>query len=175
MVRPIRATDKEALLNAFDHLTDDSRYDRFLAPIKRLTSHELEYLTELNHFDHEALIAISPDGELVAVCRYVRLEERPQTAEVAVTVADAWQGRGIGTLLLRRLAARARKAGVVNFLGVCLAHNERMRELFEELGPGATTRPTGSGVVEVEVELPIESQDLMEAGLRTAAAGPTAA
>ena len=145
VVRPIRATDKEALREAFDHLSADSRYDRFLAPIKRLTSHELEYLTELDHFDHEALIAISPDGDLVAVSRYVCLEDRPRTAEVAVTVADAWQGRGIGTLLLRRLAARARKAGVVNFLGVCLAHNERMRELFEELGPEVTTRSMGSG------------------------------
>jgi GNAT superfamily N-acetyltransferase len=153
-VRPIEPGDKEALTRAFEHLSDESRYRRFLAPIRHLTRREVAYFTELDHREHEALIAVTPEGEIVGVARYVRLDDRPGVAEVAVTVADEWQGRGVGTALLERLARWARDNDVRSFLGICLADNADMQELLRELSPGCTTRHVGDGLVEVEAELP---------------------
>lgn len=154
-IRPIEPGDKDALVDAFSHLSEESRYRRFLSPIKRLTESQLAYLTELDHRAHEALIALTPDGELVGVARYVRGEDSPEAAEVAVTVADAWQHHGIGTALLHRLAERAQAAGVRRFIGFCLADNTEMIELLNELGTGTRQLSSEGGTVEVEVGLPI--------------------
>jgi RimJ/RimL family protein N-acetyltransferase len=153
LVRPIGPEDREALVRGFEHLSEESRYKRFLSPIKRLTSGELTYLTEVDHRDHEALIALTGDGEVVGVARAVRLEDDPGRAEVAVTVVDEWQGRGVGTILLHRLAALVRNTGVERVFGVCLAENRDMRQLLEELGPGAQTTSREEGLVEIEVPL----------------------
>ena len=153
-VRPIEPGDKDALLTAFSHLSEESRYRRFLAPITRLTASQLAYLTELDHQDHEALIALTPEGEIVGVARYIRDQDRPGAAEVAVTVADDWQRRGIGTALLHRLAQRARDAGIESFVGYCLAENQEMLQLLDEVGPVAKRRTPEGGTIEVEVELP---------------------
>ena len=70
------------------------------------------YLTEIDHHDHEAIIALEEEsGEGIGVARYVRNPTHPETAEVAVTVIDEWQGRGLGTLLLEVLGQRARAEG----------------------------------------------------------------
>jgi GNAT superfamily N-acetyltransferase len=65
--------------------------------------------TDLDLRDHEAMIALDESGEGVGVARYVRNNPPPDTAEVAVTVVDGWQGRGLGTLLLQAISARARR------------------------------------------------------------------
>jgi GNAT superfamily N-acetyltransferase len=153
-VRPIEPGDKKALVRGFEHLGEESRHRRFLAPIRHLTRSELAYFTELDHRNHEALVAFDGDGELVGVARYVRLDDRPGLAEVAVTVPDDWQGRGVGTALLDRLSRRARANGVRSFLGICLADNREMQELLRELGPTSRSRQVGDGLVEVEVDLP---------------------
>lgn len=153
-VRPIQPDDKGGLARGFERLSEESRYRRFLAPIKRLTSSDLTYLTELDHRDHEALVAVTPGKEIVGVARYVRLGERSTMAEVAVTVADEWQQRGIGTGLLQRLARRANVAGIHTFVGICLASNSSMIQLLRELDPAAAVVTQGPGVVEVDVELP---------------------
>jgi GNAT superfamily N-acetyltransferase len=84
-------------------------YRRFLSPHGRLTASELRYLTEVDHSDHEALMAVDrASGRGVGVARYVRDRERPEFAEIAVSVLETWQGRGIGKALLCHLASRAR-------------------------------------------------------------------
>jgi GNAT superfamily N-acetyltransferase len=75
-----------------------------------LDARTLRYLTELDHRDHEAMCALDESGEGVGVAGYVRSAVRPDTAEVAVAVVDGWQGRGLGTLLLEAISARARRA-----------------------------------------------------------------
>jgi GNAT superfamily N-acetyltransferase len=167
VIRPISADDKEALLEAFGHLSEESRYSRFLRPITRLTRHDLRYFTEVDHVDHEALIAVAPSGDLIRVARYIRLDQ-PETAEVAVTVADEWQQRGIGSQLLRSLASRATDASVGSFVGVCLADNARMLELLRELGSCRATRSVG-GTKEFEVVLPTDAGTNLVAALGTAA------
>jgi GNAT superfamily N-acetyltransferase len=168
-VRPIQADDKSALLEAFEHLSDESVYKRFLSPLKRLTKEDLAYLTELDHERHEALVATTPLEEIVGVARSVRLAGDPTRAEVAVTVADEWQGRGVGTALLRLLGRRGRENGIERFTGVCLAQNAEMLQLFRELGP-THEHPAGDGVVEVEVTLPTTAAHAIGPILRAAAA-----
>jgi GNAT superfamily N-acetyltransferase len=118
------------------------------------------------------LIAVAPDAELVAVARYVRLPEPETAAEVAVTVADAWQGRGAGTALLQRLARRARRAGIESFVGLCLVTIRDMQQLLRELSPHAQTHALPDGLVRIEAELPtVEESRSLAPVLRAAARG----
>ena len=153
-VRSIRPEDKGALVDGLDRMGPTSRYRRFLAPIGRLSARELRYLTEVDHHDHEALVA-RPHGDAqgVGVARYVRLPEDRGAAEFAVAVADDWQGRGVGTALLTLLADRAREEGVERFRGLMLSENEPMRELLGVLGEPRVVGRDGA-TVEVEVDLP---------------------
>jgi GNAT superfamily N-acetyltransferase len=167
-VRPIGPDDKSALLDAFRHLSERSVYRRFLAPVKTLTESELAYLTELDHAGHEALIAVTEAGEIVGVARYVRDPEDRERAEAAVTVLDDWQGRGVGTALLGRLARRATENEVRYFTGVCLADNREMLQLFDDLGPTVRHGPEGD-VIEVEVTLPTIAAEAIRPALRAAA------
>jgi GNAT superfamily N-acetyltransferase len=92
-------------------------------------------------------------GEGVGVGRYVRDPQRPDTAEVAVTVADDWQGRGLGTMLLDALSARAEDEGITRFTALMLATNSEMMDLLEQLGPVRVV-DRDAGAVEVEVPNP---------------------
>ena len=132
-IRPLRAGDREALAEGFERLGPQSRYRRFFAPVVRLTDAQLEYLTDVDHHDHEALVAVDEqtrDG--VGVARFVRLAEG--VAEPAVAVADDWQRRGVGTHLLDALADRARQEGISVFLAPVLADNAAVLGLLDGLG-----------------------------------------
>jgi RimJ/RimL family protein N-acetyltransferase len=169
-IRPIRATDKARLRAGFERLSAQSRQRRFLVAMPRLSPRLVRYLTEVDHHDHEALVAVGAgDGEPIGVARYVRSENDAQVAEVAVAVADRWHGRGAATELLRRLAQRAREEGIARFTATCLADNDDALELFEELGATRVTRP-GSGLVEAQVELSAADDHRLFAMLRAAAA-----
>jgi GNAT superfamily N-acetyltransferase len=115
-IRQGRRSDRELLLRGFRRLSPESRYRRFLAPIPRLPEATVRHLTDIDHHDHEAMIALDEQGtEALGVARYVRDPDRPQAAKVAVTVVDDWQGRGLGTLLLEAISARARREGIRTF------------------------------------------------------------
>jgi GNAT superfamily N-acetyltransferase len=162
LIRPIRPDDKGLLRDGFSGLAPESRYQRFFAPVERLTSSDLVYLTEIDHSDHEALVAIDPeDGSLVGVARYIKTKVRnPVTkvkneGEVAVIVGDEWQGQGLGTLLLQRLVRRAADEGVEFFLALVLESNTAATELFENLVPDRSRKLRGEpGQVEIRIELP---------------------
>lgn len=170
-IRPIEPDDKRALVEGFEHLSDESRYRRFLSATPRLTESQLRYLTEVDHDRHEALIAFAEStGEPVGVARYVRYPDDPSEAEPAVTVVDHWQGRGLGTLLLEALTERARAAGVRRFSAIVLGRNEPMLAMLDQLG-GDPPRAVGDGVLSVEAELPPEgTAPRLHAALRDAAA-----
>ena len=152
-IRPIKPEDRAALAAAVDQSSDEAVYRRFLNPHGRLTAAELRYLTEVDHRDHEALVAIDPaSGESVGVARYVRDPERRDSAEIAVAVLEQWQGQGVGKALVRRLAERARDEGIAQFTGLMLSDNRPMRRLLADLG---TTRvvSSGAGALELAVDL----------------------
>ena len=80
-----------------ERLSERSRYLRFAAPKPRLTSRELDLLIDVDHHRNEALVALDPDtGRGIAIVRWVAAPGEPGVAEIAVTVADEWQGAGSG-------------------------------------------------------------------------------
>jgi len=152
-LRQGHSSDKELLLRGFERLSPESRYQRFLAAMPKLSPEMVRYLTEIDHHDHEALAALDEQtGDGIGVARYVRNPQRPDVAEVAVTVIDAWQGRGLGTLLLEALSGRARAEGITSFTALVLAANQEMMAVLAALGPvQIVDRELGT----VEIEMPI--------------------
>lgn len=172
LVAPLEPSDRERYLAGLEHASPDSLFKRFLSPVVRLTESELRYLLEVDHRDHEALLAIDEDGgDAVGVGRFVRLDEGSDTAEAAVIVVDDWQGVGLGRALSVVLAQRARELGIARFEATLLLSNRAMLSLLESLGPVRTVGREGSTVV-VTVELPDAGiGDHMEGVLRVAAGG----
>ena len=147
-------TDRGLLLRGFERLSTEGRYRRFLAATPALTEDMVTYLTEIDHHHHEAIVAVEEEsGEGIGVARYVRNPTHPETAEVAVTVIDEWQGRGLGTLLLEVLGERARAEGIQSFTAMMLASNQQMMDVLEGLGPVHVIE-RDSGTVEVETPIP---------------------
>jgi GNAT superfamily N-acetyltransferase len=150
---------------------------RFHSPVTTLSESQLRHLTEIDYHDHMAYVAVNldaPDEPGMAVARYVRLRNDPAIAEAAVTVADRYQGRGLGTLLLRLLSAYAVEHGVRTFRNYVLASNAAMLDIFDELGGRRTF--DGAGVYQVDMPLdeePVEppSRSSPERVLREAARG----
>lgn len=132
-LRPVHADDGPLLADGFERLSPRGRFMRFLAPTGPLTARQLSYLTDVDHQDHVAW-GVLHDGEPIAVARFVRLRERPDEADVAVTVIDDRQGRGIGRLLIRVLAVSARAMGVATFHFDVLAENRAMLGMIDSLG-----------------------------------------
>jgi GNAT superfamily N-acetyltransferase len=155
VIRPIRPDDKGLIAEGFERLSPESRYRRFFRPLDRLSERDLAYLTEIDHSDHEALVAIDPQsGDLAGVARYVRGAE-PELAEVSVVVGDPWQRRGVATGLLERLVERAREAQITHFVALVLDENVEAIRLFEQRVPGhAQPRRSASGHLELLIELP---------------------
>jgi nucleotide-binding universal stress UspA family protein/RimJ/RimL family protein N-acetyltransferase len=153
-LRPIAPNDSPLLAASFERLSERSRYRRFFTIKDKLSAAELEYFVDVDHRDHEAIVAIDPSsGELLGVARYIRSPGDAELAEVAVTVADDWQGRGLGRSLLERLTYRARREGVGRFSALVQSENRASLRLLD--GVGATQRrfDTG-GVEELVIELP---------------------
>jgi RimJ/RimL family protein N-acetyltransferase len=173
VVRPIRAEDKEALTAAFERLSEQSRYQRFMTPIAELSESQLRYLTEVDHTDHEALIVLDAvTGDGVGVGRFVRLDADPTSAEAAITVIDEWQGRGLGTALAQLLAERAREVGVKRFVALLLAGNDQMHDVLASLGPSKVLSRE-AGTIEVEVAIPEQGIGEHMAGVLRVVAGGT--
>jgi RimJ/RimL family protein N-acetyltransferase len=135
LIRPVQSADAPLLADGFARLSARSRQMRFLTVKKELSAAELRYFTEIDHHDHEALGAVDrADGRGVGVARYVRSGEDPQAAEIAVTVVDEWQGRGLGTELLAQLSERARSEGIHRFTGLAAADNVATAWLARRMG-----------------------------------------
>lgn len=159
-IRPIEAGDKHLLEVGLQQLSDEDRHFRFFAPISRLSDDMLHNFTDIDHVDAEAIGALDigqTPGAPIGVARYFRLPGTPAVAEVAVTVTPAYQGRGVGSLLLALLAHRAVSNGITAFTAMVLYDNRRMLEVFGELG--ARTKRVEGGVVEVDVPLFSDAAD----------------
>lgn len=131
VVRPIRPGDHDRLGSFYSHLSPRTRYLRFFTHHPALSDQILNYLTNLDYFDRYALVATLED-EIVGVARYERIDN--ERAEAAVVVQDDMQSRGLGTLLLTKLGAVARRRGIATFEGDVLSENRQMFDLVRSLG-----------------------------------------
>jgi RimJ/RimL family protein N-acetyltransferase len=134
-VRHVKPSDADLIAKAWLELSPQSQQRRFLAPKPVLTAKDLRYLTQIDGHDHVALVALrlNEPNRLVAVARYVRLKEDPETAEVAVTVADSMQGKTIGKQLGVLLADEARGRGVKRFSASMLSDNRPALRLMSTM------------------------------------------
>ena len=141
-LRPIRGDDGPGLLSLYDRLSSESLYFRFFA-VPDKDAGKAEYLTHVD-YDRRYAVVAETEGAIVGVARWECFPDRPSHAEVAFTVADAFQGRGLGALLFRRLAALARARRITVFEAEVLKNNERMLRLFARTGLPSRTRDQGS-------------------------------
>ncbi len=151
-VRPLEATDRDAFAALFARLSPDSRYRRFDGPKPALGRRELAFMTDVDHFEHEALAAIDTnDGSIVGVSRYVARADAPRVADVAIEVADDAQGIGIGTLLGQLIVDRASINGFHRLVATTLWDNQPARSLMRRLGFRAHT--SDDNVLELHLAL----------------------
>jgi GNAT superfamily N-acetyltransferase len=180
LIRPIRPADKARLRSGLDRLSPRSRELAFHMPLRELTDEQLHFVTEIDHRNHVAWLALDPDDPDVpgmGIGRYIRLRHDPHVAEAAITVLDRYQGRGLGTVLLALLTRTVLTNGIRVFRNYVLADNDAMLELLDQLG--ATRQPLTHAVYEVDFELPDDIAELpaTPAGLAVralAGAGPEA-
>src|SRR5262245_48066326 len=146
-LRPIIMEDKKEFIEAFGRLSPQSRYQRFLSPMRELSLEMLTYLTEIdyvNHFAWGAFALAEESSPLIGVARYIRVEDEPQSADVAIAVIDPYQQRRLGLQLLRALVEVAVENDIRRFVGHSLAENIPIMHLLRRAK--ARTFPEGSGV-----------------------------
>jgi RimJ/RimL family protein N-acetyltransferase len=152
-LRAICAEDEPRLIAFHDRLSQQTAYQRFFTALKRLPTNWAHFLANVDYEKRLALVIDTPgpDGiELVAVARYEPTHD-PDVAEVAFVVQDAWQGKGLGRLLLRELLAAAASRGIRRFRAYVLPDNVRMLRLLSR-HTRVLERSTASGVTELLFE-----------------------
>ncbi len=135
-IRPIRPADMDLEKAFVKKLSDYSRYYRFMQPIRELSPAMLEHFTHPDYDREMALIAIANLAgaeEEIGVARYVKYPGGRE-CEFALAIADAWQGKGVGTVLMQALMANARAVGLVSMEGFVLSTNQAMLKLVRFLG-----------------------------------------
>ena len=165
LIRQVRSTDVPLLADGFARLGPQSRQIRFLGAKTALSAAELRYLTDVDHHDHEAISALSAtDGRGVGIARYIRDADDPQAAEIAVTVVDDCQGRGLGTELLSRLSGRARHAGIHRFTALVADDNVAMAALLQNMNASLAGRSPGTVDYEITLTPPATTTTTAAAG-----------
>jgi CRP-like cAMP-binding protein len=152
MLRPVLPGDTQRVAHGHVMFSPETLYRRFLS-VRTPTETVLTYLFEVDYVDHFVwMVTDGEDGPVVADARFVRDQDDPTIAEIAFTVADAYQGRGIGTVLFAALAVAARVDGVTKFHARVLSDNLPARALLDRLdAPWIRDEP---GVVAATVEVP---------------------
>jgi GNAT superfamily N-acetyltransferase len=161
LIWPLLDTDGDLLQQGYAELSSASRRSRFLTELPELSDGLLRLLVEdVDGYDHVAVVltVLPADGGArpVGVAHLVRDPDRPTTADVAVTVLDAWQGRGVGAELLA--AVLARRPADITMLRTTVAAENRASLTMLARGGRMTTRQEAAGVLTVEVtDLPAAS------------------
>jgi RimJ/RimL family protein N-acetyltransferase len=152
-IRALRPDDRDGLLAAVARSSSQSLYRRFFSPKQSFTENEVAFFLNVDFIDHLALVAVLNEGGrpvIVGGARYVVVH--PGRAEIAFTVVDHYQGQGIGSLVMRHLAAAARQAGIKELIAEVLPDNISMLRVFEKSRLPCTIR-RGAGVVHVALQL----------------------
>ena len=149
--------DREALRKEYERLSPETQFHRFLAPVPHLTESMLDHLVdEVDGVDHVARVMFVLEeggaGVPAGVARMIRYSEDPTAADVAVTVVDEYQGRGVATALLDELM-RHRPKGIERLVTEVAADNPASLAMLRRLGP-TTIERDGINMLKVVVDLP---------------------
>jgi acetyltransferase len=145
ILRHIRPGDESALTALYERLSPETSYQRFFTVMRRPPPDWAHILANVDYDRRMAIVALSPEGELIGVARYV-YDARAREAEIAIVIQDQWQGRGLGTRLLSELMGYAEARGIRRFRAYVLADNLRMLNLIRR-GTRILDRKLDSGVV----------------------------
>jgi acetyltransferase len=154
-IRPIRPEDAAIEGDFVRNLSDESRYFRFMDSLRELSPQMLSHFTRVDYDRHMALIAVVSDAEReteIAVARYIMTDDG-SSCEFAIVVADAWQRKGLGSLLMRHLMEAARRRGLRTMFGDVLASNHGMLEMTRRLGFHARFDDGDTRLMRVEIQL----------------------
>jgi acyl-CoA synthetase (NDP forming)/GNAT superfamily N-acetyltransferase len=132
-LRPIRPSDGPGIVAMHSRFSERTRYLRYFSPYPRIPERDLHRFVNVDHRDREAFVVLAGD-RIVAVGRYERLGPEAPDAEVAFVVEDAYQGRGIGSVLLEHLADAAARSGIATFVAEVLPANGAMLRVFSDFG-----------------------------------------
>jgi RimJ/RimL family protein N-acetyltransferase len=154
-IRRLRPDDGAALRRAYDRLSPESKYRRFLAAKPHLTTADTRYLVQVDGRDHVALVATAADDptRFLGVARFIRHSDDPELAELAIVVADDLQEEGLGSELVARLAAIATGVGIRRFRGTMLAENRAAHRLVRRAGHGTIRERPRGYIHEIEIDL----------------------
>lgn len=152
LLRPVLPEDRQRLQDELLLMSAESRYRRFLSRMSRLSEEQLRYFTEVDQETHVAWIALNPAAAGLpglGIARFIRKQEQPRVAEVALAVIDAFQGRGLGSALLATLYLMAQARGIDAFRAVLSVENETVGAWLRRLG--ASGQLCSRGVVELDL------------------------
>ena len=146
-IRPVRPDDKRYADAFFNWLSDETKYLRFMYPVKELTPEMLESALRQDGLKRVVLVAEPTQSEneptpAVAIGRYAPTPD-PAECEVAITVGDSWQGRGVGRALLKRLIVLAQRAGYRAMCATAMTTNTKMIGLARTFGFEIHVEPAG--------------------------------
>ena len=136
VLRPVLPQDAPLLQDFVRGLSREARHFRFMRGLAELPQGLLERLTRIDYETHQALLAIAVENDeetVVGEARYVE-DDDPASAELAVSIADRWQGKGIASLLIERLARDAAAHGYAHLVGHTLRDNDRMLHIARKAG-----------------------------------------
>ena len=145
IIRPIRPTDEEMLSDMFYDLSDQTIINRFFSMLKSMPHRRLQQFCCIDYTQEMSLAAITDDGpksKIVGLGSY-HLNPATHKAEIAFLVADAWQGKGIGTFMMRSLVKIAKASNIKGFTAEVLRDNLAMIALMHKSGV-----PTKSEIVD---------------------------
>jgi acetyltransferase len=154
-IRPLRPDDCELELQFVTRLSPRTRYLRTQYSAAEPTRSDIERLLDLDYDERLAMAALVADEDverIIGVSRYARIEATTR-AECAVVVADDWQGRGLGTELMRSLAEAAAARGYTSLEGTTLADNSRLVAWARRLGFEVRTEPDSRGELRITIQL----------------------
>lgn len=155
VIRSVLPQDRELMVAFFHDLSADGRCSRFMHLVNEPPCELLRQFTQVDYADHVALVAeIFVDGRetVIGEARYVRAAD-PSSAEVSVSVAEPWRGKGLATLMLGKLECRAAAAGIRRITGETLATNEKMLSLARHAGFVISHSLGAPGVMRLEKTL----------------------
>src|SRR5512133_487083 len=153
-IRPIRGEDSGMEQEFVRHLSEDSRYFRFMGSLRELPEKKLRSFTNIDYLRHMAFVAtIAQEGREIEIgaARYVATEA-PGTCEFAIVVDDAWQGSGVAGLLMISLIHAARENGYKTMEGIVLANNYKMLKFARQLGFKRHHLPGEADMAHIELQ-----------------------